>query len=338
MKPVQATWLATIKLMSWRALDRYGVNADDVFRQAGLDPAAVSDPDARYPVGPANRLWKLAVAATGDPCFGLKLAQHWHPSNLHALGFAWMASHSLRDAFERLDRYWHVVLHSDGLRFEEAGSEFKVIARDVPDPIDGFETLYDAYLAVLITMCRALAGAELTPTRVALRRSTPSSTGEYFTVFRCPVEFNAGENSITLPLGALDAPLPTANPAVAHASDKLVMEYLSQLERDQVGLRVRAKLVENLPSGHYTAAEMASELHLSARTLQRRLRAEGTNFNALVEQTRRDLAKHFMRETRRSVGDVAYSLGFSEVSNFSRAFKRWTGVTPTEYRDSVIKA
>ncbi|MDX1486779.1 MAG: helix-turn-helix transcriptional regulator, partial [Acidiferrobacterales bacterium] len=147
-----------------------------------------------------------------------------------------------------------------------------------------------------------------------------------------PMDFLAPENAVYFDSKALLTPLPTANAELARANDKVITDYLARFERGSVRRQVEMKLLEQLSSGHASQASVASALHMSLRTLQRRLRAEGTSYKELLEQTRRDLAARYMKESYLSVGEVTFLLGFSEPANFARAFKRWHGVTPTEYR------
>ncbi|MEE9265906.1 MAG: helix-turn-helix transcriptional regulator, partial [Gammaproteobacteria bacterium] len=103
-------------------------------------------------------------------------------------------------------------------------------------------------------------------------------------------------------------------------------------DRSSAAMQVRARLTEQLSSGHATQNSVADALHMSLRTLQRRLNDEGTSYKGLLDETRRELAAHYMAETHRSINEITYLLGFSEPSNFSRAFRRWTGKSPSAYR------
>lgn len=335
MNLARVTSLAAGSLLLWRVLEREGLEARAIFLEAGLNPDAVRDPHARYAVTQVIRLWELAIEATGDPGLGLKLAQHWHPSALQALGFAWMASRSLRDAFNRLARYWHVVVHLDLLTAVETEEGLVVSVYQPPEVLADLHAVYDSYLAVLVAMCRAIAGADLNPRRVRLQHAQPPHSGEYFELFRCPVEFGAKTNALVIGAETLDLELPTSNAEIARVSDEIIVGYLAGLDKGDVVYQVRARLLELLPSGCCSSADVARALNMSPRTLQRRLRAAGTSFNELVLDTRSELAKQYVGESHRTISEVAYSLGFSEVSNFSRAFRRWTGVSPSQYRSAA---
>ncbi len=124
-RPVRASILASFVLAVARTLDHYQCDTDALFREAGLEWSKVRDPDARYPFQGTQRLWRLAVEATGDTNFGLEVTHHLHPTSLHALGFSWMASASLRDALERMARYVDIVSTALRLRLDEDEDRFK---------------------------------------------------------------------------------------------------------------------------------------------------------------------------------------------------------------------
>ena len=113
------------------------------------------------------------------------------------------------------------------------------------------------------------------------------------------------------------------------------MDYLARFDHDSIAMRVRATIIERLPDGTPSQGNIAELLHVSMRSLQRRLNNENTNFKELLEGTRHELALQYIREPHRTIGEITYLLGFSEPSNFSRAFRRWTGMSPAEYRESA---
>ena len=126
--------------------------------------------------------------------------------------------------------------------------------------------------------------------------------------------------------------MPTGNVELAHANDKIVKDYLSHLDRTHVAMQVKSKIVDLLSSGMVTEQDMASALNLSLRSLQRKLREENTSYKEILEETRRDLANKYIQNSRLTISEISFLLGFSEISNFSRAFKRWNGRPPSEFR------
>jgi len=316
----------------WRALESYGLDPDELFRRVGLDPDKLYDPNARYRDADLYKLWTLAVRTTKDSCIGLRVASFWHPSAAHALGYAWLASATLNDALKRTVRYFRMMSDKEKLTLDESGDELRLV---VENPAADYPTVaedIDASFAVLIDLCRMCHGDAFSPSRVTMRRPEPADPAPFRAHFRAPIQFAGNEDSVCFDKSDAREALPTANAEVARANEKVVQDYLARFDRSSVAMQVRARLTEQLSSGDTTQDTVADSLHMSLRSLQRRLKHEGTSYKELLEETRRELAAHYMAESHRSINEITYLLGFSEPSNFSRAFRRWTGKSPSSYR------
>lgn len=329
---MHATALASSHLLLWKTAESYGLDPAALFREAGLDPDKIGDSEARYDEEDSMRLLELISAASSDPCFGLRVGAFWHPSALHGLGFAWLASATLQEALERLVRYFRIIIVGERLQLEQAREGFWLSIETPMEYPRAPDLLYDLMTAAVVHMCRLGAGEGFSPLRVTLRRPEPPCGDRFTEYFRAPVEFGAGADALLLPSDPLMAQLPTGNIEIAHASEKVVQRYLAGLDRTEIAVQVKAKLVDMLPSGHASEQAVADALHMSLRSLQRKLKAEGTSYKTLLDSTRHDLAVQYVRSSRMSINEITYLLGFSEPGNFSRAFKRWTGNSPSEYR------
>ena len=164
-------------LTSWglaiaRALETRGCNAAELFARVGLDFSALNDPEARYPVRAEALLWRLAVEATGDPCFGLEVARHTSPTTFHALGFSLAASGSLREAFERMVRYYRLVSDAAIIEFEQRGEFYRLSVRTQALAEPAIEAI-DAVVAVAVRLCRSLTDRKFSPMAVELQRPPP---------------------------------------------------------------------------------------------------------------------------------------------------------------------
>lgn len=327
------TNLASSTLSVWRALESYGVDPAPLFQQAGLDPQKLYDANARYRDSRIYKLWQLAADATGDPYIGLKVASFWHPSAAHALGYAWLASATLKDALERTVRYFRMMTDKEQLTLTESEEEFRLI---IENPVADYPTApedLDASFAALIHLCRMCHGESFNPLRITMGRPELPDPAPFAEHFRAPIQYSGNENSVCFDKADALTALPTANAEVARANEQIVQEYLARFDRSSVAMQVRARLTEQLSSGHTTQESIADALHMSLRSLQRRLNNEDTSYKSLLDETRRELAAHYMAESHRSINEITYLLGFSEPSNFSRAFRRWTGKSPSAYRE-----
>ncbi|GMQ90695.1 MAG: AraC family transcriptional regulator [Gammaproteobacteria bacterium] len=274
------------------------------------------------------------MQATKDPGIGLVAARFLHPTTLHALGYAWLASDCLREALERGVRYHRIVSSGIEAHLEQSAQDYRFVIH-VPEVPRLADEAIDAAVAVVVNLCRASHGADFNPLRVALRRNPPADRGAFAREFRAPIEFSAPQNVIFLDKTTVETPLPTANAELARANDQVIAQYLARFERGSIKLQVEARLVEQLFSGHATQESIAKALHLSPRTLQRKLKEEGTTYKQLLDTTRRELATQYVKQTHLSVNEITFLLGFSEPANFTRAFKRWNGVSPSQYRLSA---
>jgi AraC-like DNA-binding protein len=279
-----------------------------------------------------QQLWHTAVQLTGDPLFGIKVASYWHPTTFHALGYSWMASGSLKEAMERAVRYSKVVSDVVQLTFDYTNGAYKLgIIMPNSDATPAPESV-DAAAAVFVHMTRLVYGDEINPILVTLPRAKPEVAKEFSELFNAPIEYEAQETALFFIDQQVEKALPTGNVELAHANDKIVKDYLSHLDRTHVAMQVKSKIVDLLSSGMFTEQDMANALHLSLRSLQRKLREEGSSYKEILEETRRDLAKKYIQNSRLSISEISFLLGFSEISNFSRAFKRWNGRAPSEFR------
>ena len=207
-----------------KALEADGQDSEALFRRAGLDPAKLTDADARFPAEGMCRLWRLAAQATGDPYFGLEAAGFWHPTTMNALGYSWMASDSLRDALTRMTRYGPLVTTVAEMTLEEFDDYFAfrihpLIARSkVPNEA------VDAGLATFISMCRMSYGDDFYPLRVETQRPEFDDPAPYVEYFHAPVEFSAPDNILYFSKESLEAHLRTANPRLARVNDRVVTQ------------------------------------------------------------------------------------------------------------------
>jgi AraC-like DNA-binding protein len=330
----QVTTLSGVAALIAQGLRDYQIDPLPLFEEAGIDIRDATLPDKRVQTTRLQALWRLAVDASGDECFGLKLAAHSQPSMLQGLGFAWLASDTLRDGLNRLVRFSRFVNAVIDVRLVDIDQSVDLVITG-PEKWPNFVfAAADMGMAAFLGMCRITAGQSLDPEVVYLQRPRPGCHASFDAVFKAPIYYGAKTNRLRFRADQLDKPLPTPSPELARINDQAVIDYLARYDRDSTAMQVRSRIIELLPDGTPQQNNIASTLNLSLRSLQRRLKEEGTNFKGLLEDTRRELALHYIRETHRPIGEITYLLGFSEPSNFTRAFRRWTGMAPAEYREN----
>jgi AraC-like DNA-binding protein len=326
------TTITTTSQTLWRILESYGLDPAAVFREVGLDPAKWQEPGSRYEDDKLDAAWSRAIELSGDPCIGLRCASYFNPASLQSLGFAWLASDSLYDALSRLVRYARVINSSMELELALAGEECCLAIGQTSHQRRTENEMRDALWAGLLNLCRISLTDSFTPLSLSRCRPEPPCVAEFYTLFRAPIQFGASLDAMRFRREDVERPLPTANRRLARANEQIVADYMARLDNHRFPDQVRARLVEILPTGVVDAEHLARGLNLSLRTLQRRLAKAGTSYSEILDEARRELALRYIAEDRMSIKETTYLLGFSEPANFTRAFRRWTGMSPTGYR------
>ncbi len=328
---ILASWTRALR----KQLDALGLDSLALSQAAGLDPQLMDDPSARYPVTVTMRMWQLAAQASGDPALGLRVSRFVSPTTFHALGYALVASGSLREVFERIVSYHPAVNEALDLSFTRAGDRYE-FRFSVPEggPMPANEAM-DAFAAIYVRTCRNRLGRHYAPLAVHLVRPQPTDPKPWHDVFRAPVFFGAPENLLEFACADFDCHLDEANPEwTEHNKTTLhcATEKFTPLTWER---KVLGAIEIQLPEGEPSAERTAQHLHLTLRGLQRHLADEGCSYDLLLNQCRQNLALQHMLEAGTSLNEIAYLLGFTDTISFSRAFKRWTGMTPSQYRDSL---
>ncbi|MCC6212025.1 MAG: AraC family transcriptional regulator [Burkholderiales bacterium] len=326
------TLLATTGQIFLRLLELHGIDAERFVREGGYDPALFRDPAARLPTRAVDQASRAAAERIADPAFALRAARCWHPSNLGALGHAWLASSTLRTALRRLERFNRILTDKATFRLEESARGLRLVFDHRRADIALAAPGVDFAFSILIDMCRMNYGAALRPLEVTLGRAKPADAGPWEHFFGCRVQFGAARHSFLLSRRDADEPLPVANRQLAAALDAILTRQLAHLDRSNVAARCKAVVLERLASGESPEGEVARVLHMSRRTLQRKLAEEDLTYQQLVDDTRRDLALRYLEDPGKSLTEITFLLGFSGQSAFTRAFRRWTGKSPSAYR------
>ena len=300
------TKLASGQLPLWNILEKYNQNPDDAFRKVQLDPALMHQTGARYPQRKLAALWEETCRRIKDPCFGLTVGELWHPSHFGALGFAVLASSSLRITLERFIRFHRVVSDIPYAELHENKEEGMLVFTLIDNPEEPFPSArYDVVLALIISMLRMNFQQGLAPISVTFTHSSQDCADKYEEFFHSPVTFDAPVCSFSLSLDVVDIVLPSSNEELAAFSDQVMTKYIATLEKNTLVSRVQTIIVEHLPSGNATVENTASELYLSTRNLQRLLQQEGTSFISLLNETRMKMAKQYVQNKTMALTEPA---------------------------------
>ena len=330
------TTITSWALLLWNTLEDLGYDSLVCFNKAGVDPVKLRDGQARYPADVMPRLWQAAVEQTHDHNIGVEAGKRWNPTTFHALGFAWLASRSLAGALEKVVRFSHIVNNSliVSLRRNDGYYEFAFTTADKHYRLHPAGN--DAAVVALIRMCQLLVGNDFSPVALYLMSEyQPGSRIEEFVGVNA--EYGAAQNSFLIDPAIAEKDLTTGNASLVLATEQAAREYLQWLDKKDVVSAVKSRIIELLPSGQINEALVADKVNMNVRTLQRRLKEQDLTFKQIVNATRQEIVHNHIHNFQLSLTEIAYLLGFADQANFTRAYKRWTGLPPSEHRKLLLE-
>ncbi|MFO0547377.1 MAG: AraC family transcriptional regulator [Polyangiaceae bacterium] len=310
-----------------------GVAPAELLRAAGLEASALDEPDRFVSRASEVRLWCEAARLANDEHFGLHLSEQLKADMFGALGFAVRSSPTIGRALSCVARYLQLLVRGPTLRIVVDGPLARV--RHTPPLADPRPSRHgvEFLMGNLLELTRRGGGPEVAARSITFQHPLSAEVSEYQRVLRLTPTFAGAHDEIVLDRDLLEAPQLEAEPALGDILDQHLSSLLVSAPSTGTFLeRVRSALSAELATGEPTLTQIAASLSMSERSLQRKLRDEGTSLSALLDQVRADIAVRHLAESKQSIAEVAFLLGFSEVSTFHRAFRRWTGVTPATYR------
>lgn len=324
---------ASVRLMT-RFAEEHGMSASDALRGSAITPAAAAEPQTQLDAHQELAVVRNLVRGLGDlPGLGLRVGCRYRLSDFGIFGFAVLSCPTLRDVITFALRYWDLSFAFGIPAVEVDGDEVRIELRDDGVPQDVRQFVVERDLAAMFTVMR-----ELLPVPIVLKwqefrfdAPPPGAVLQYVDVFGVRPSFGAPANVGGFDGSVLDQPLPRADPATVAACEATCRELVGR-KRARTGLsnEVRARLIR-LGGVDAGMDEIARELHLSTRTLRRRLGAAGTSYRELLDEVREALAEELLATGALSVSDVAIRLGYAEATSFIHAFRRWKGETPAVY-------
>jgi AraC-like DNA-binding protein len=317
----------------WKTIESYGVDPGPLFAAEDIKISLPIDPSKRLPYEKIDRIRARAVTLCKDEAIGIRAANVNNVAQLGALGYAWLASLTLRKAFQRLERFVRIVNDKAVVLVNDRDGCVVVTVR-VNAPSESEMARDDSGLALITKMSRLVYGDHFRLQAVNFRHPAPGDLKPYFEFFGCQVNFDQPENQLLIPLAIADEILTGANPELAVLNDQVITRRLALMDRNDIVARVKAAIMEQLPNGAVTDGSVANSLHMSVRTMHRKLTEVEHNFRSLLVEVRRGLAELYILDNSLTLTEISLLLGFSEPSSFSRAFKNWTGSAPSEVRQA----
>jgi AraC-like DNA-binding protein len=329
--------LTSWALLIWDELNKRGCDARAKFKQAGLNPERLGDANARYSVVAMQKLWALAIEASGDHNFAYKVGRQWRPTTFHALGYTWLACTTLAEGLKRVARYSRVVNSGVDISFQPSGSFGELIIHIQYHQFAIHQGAHDAALGALMTMLRMLMGESYSPMEIHCFYARPATAINFEHDVRCPILYAMPANKVLFDNADLHRQLASANTELQKINEDLLLEKMHQLDRACMVTRVTQAINKELPTGEVNEKDIAASLGVSLRTMQRQLAKQQQSFKQLLDEIRKQLAEQYLANSQLSLNEITYLLGFANQANFTRAFKRWHGMPPSSYRQQRLK-
>jgi AraC-like DNA-binding protein len=310
-----------------------GVPLAPLLSRAGLTVEQIDDPGVRMPVQSQIKLLELAAEALHDDLLGFHLARDYDLREIGLFYYVLASSEILADALHRAERYSGIVNEGFSLQ-ARTGKETAIAVSYVGIDRGSDRHQIGFWLTSLVRLCRQLTNRRLVPSRVKVMHRRDKTPAEFRSLLGCEIEYGSSVDEIVFPAAVKRMPIVSADPYL----NELLLKYCEEAlaHRPASGATLRSS-VENaitplLPHGKAGAGEVARELGMSHRTLARRLAAEGLTFSGIQKELKTDLARRYLREGDLPISQIAWLLGYREVSAFTHAFRRWTGTAPRQSR------
>lgn len=303
--------------------------------EAGISPSVLDYSNVEVLDKQYLRLWEV-LGEKEDPNIGLLLGQEVELSDLGALGHAIGSAQTVGQALNTLSRFMVVLSQSSSVDIEISCNRIEVKYKITEPSVIYKRQDTEFVLSTLVKQLAVMANTVICPVKVFFEHQKPSDIVLHKSIFNCPLHFDQGFNAVIFDEGILDLPILSGDErlyiALEPYLEKMREERLDNLSDEKILTKVTRLIALQLSNGVPSLDDISSELNMSRRTLQRRLRQFDVEFSALLDDVRRELALEYVNKGEYSVTEVSLLLGYSEVSSFSRAFKRWTGETPQKYR------
>jgi len=312
-------------------LEGFGFDPDEVFADAGIDPKLIGDPDNLISYAARDRLFRECVSRTGCQHFGLLVGQRMNLKSLGLVGLLMKTSRDAGAALQSLVKFLH--LHSQGAVMQlRVDDKLAMLTYDAFEPgLVATDQTGDGAVAMMLNAMRTLCGRDFKPTEASFAHRRPADIEPFRKFFKVPLYFDTEHYGLVFSRDWLDVRPATADDELRQLLQKQV-DALRVKHGLSFPLQVRSVLHSALLAGNCSEKKIAMLFSIRSHTLRRRLESFGTSFHELVDECRFEMAREMLLNTSLSVSEISASMGYSRASSFIRAFRRWSGLTPGEWR------
>lgn len=317
-----------------------GGDLQTLCHEVGVTPEMLEQPDAKANMEQCTKVWEVALRHTGDHFLGLHMGEVTPPGLAGMVGYLMESSPDLLTAYQSLQQFHKVMTNAEDVFLEIQDAE----ARYYVEPaaiwhllsVEAARQMVDHSMSASVHINKMLIGKMIYPLRILLRYPRPQNIGEYLRIFKCEPLFNQNCNCLVYRLRDMKTPIIGHNPILNKFFRELLeKEILKTHRRESFANEVRRAILQNFDQVLPQLNDIVQCLHISSRTLQRKLQEEGTSFQQIFESVKLELAIAMLKNPSLTVNEIAYKLGYAEPSVFRRAFKKWTGTSPKAYQISL---
>lgn len=320
----------TLVRLAYSGLRNLNIDADEVLRRSGLDPAKLYKPNLRTKFSAQPKFWQAAVDLSGDPSIGLHLGENMPVYKGQILEYLLLSSPTFGEGLKRVLNYQRLI--SDAMHGELTESPHACLTNYFSEHQYVTPHLAEAMVVSLVRFLQSVTEGKFKPDRIIFTHSPNTDLQEYQSIFQCPVEFNARAFKLFFPNPMLEYRSLYAEPELLNMHVQSADQHLELLEKQDLIAEIRSQIGASLESGNISLETISQGLGLSPRQLRHQLNLAGTSLQRIINQHRKSLSKRLLSQTDEAISEIVYLTGFSEPSTFYRAFKRWEGITPIEYR------
>ncbi|MCI2285604.1 AraC family transcriptional regulator [Colwellia sp. MSW7] len=317
-----------------KALAVLGINGEELLAEHNINLTDYKNDMHRVPGHIAEKSYSILITAANDPLLVFKAAKEINPASYSVLGFSSMCSENLSDFFSRFEKYHLIIGSLNEVAYKTELNINRLIFKPLIDfSSETHDWHHEFFCIAVLRVIRMIYHSNYSFEQVTLATSPKPEYRQYYEdYFGCPVIFECDETVLYINHSDCSKPLYNANSEVASQNDLVALKMIAKLNEGDFSSKLKALMIELLPTGYCRKEKAAEMLFISPRVLHRKLHKLGLSYQSLLDETRQELAEQYLKSGVNTL-EIAFRLGYTDSSNFSRSFKRWFGISPSDYKN-----
>lgn len=308
----------------------------NLLAESGVDPELFKEENAQIDTEKLTRIFHYAIERSGDPQLALHIGEAVPYQSLGLLGYLLVNTDTTAEMLAKFHHYQRLISKRLNFHFADEGERYKLavtISQNPNLPVPRFHA--EVHLCAIVNILRQISGYPLMPSLATFTYEAPGDRSEHERIFGKALQFGADENAVFFDKDDLTTPIATSNASMLHYFEVQAQKILDEMNAASWYAKVKHVILKEIGENEITIEGVSENLGMSVRTLQNRLKEEGKSFRAALNSVRKQLARHYIQNTKMDLAAIALFLGYSEPSAFFRAYKQWTGETPGQLRKTL---